>query len=62
MLDFVSLSSVPLNGLAPDNKMYANTPMDQMSVCGYAGSSANTSGAKEKKMSKKLIIVPNLKI
>jgi len=28
--------------------MYAKTPIDQMSVCGYAGSSASTSGAKNK--------------
>ena len=48
MFDFVSLSSEPLNGLHPDSKMYAKTPIDQMSVCGYAGSSASTSGAINK--------------
>lgn len=47
MFALVSLSSTPLNGFVPESKMYASTPTDQISVCGYAGSSAITSGAEK---------------
>lgn len=44
----LSLSSAPWNGNMPDNMTYVNTPNDQISVCGNAGSSLSTSGAIRK--------------
>lgn len=41
----VSSTLSPRNGDTPDSMTYASTPTDQMSVCGKAGSSLNTSGA-----------------
>lgn len=45
ILALVSAASLPRNGLVADNRTYARTPTDQISVCGYAGSSLITSGA-----------------
>lgn len=45
MLHLVSSSSAPRNGETPESSRYVNTPTDQMSDCGKAGSSLSTSGA-----------------